>query len=306
VATVNNIGKITGIAPGSVVITAKTTDGSNKSGYKTITVNPITCTATGNITYQRWDNIGIGTKVSDLTSNVNYPNNPSATELLPAMEAPLNSLDNFGARMAGYICAPSTGSYTFWIASNNEGELWLSTDDQVVNKQKIAYHTDYTASREWNKFVTQKSTTINLIQGHTYYIEALMKEYNNNDNMAIGWLTPGQTGTVPSEIIPGSVLSPLGLKTIEAPMQISTFSDQEITLLVYPNPINNDGLNIKIENLPSEATLQIFTISGVECHEEKIYDSSTVHIERSLFKSGIYIIKVYNDQFVKTSKLIVN
>lgn len=305
VATVSNSGEINGIAPGSAVITAKTTDGSNKSAYKTITVNPITCTATGNITYQKWNNIGTGTRVSDLTSNVNYPNNPSSTLLITSMEAPLNSSENFGARIVGYICAPQTGSYTFWIASNNEGELWLSTDDQAANKLKIAYHTSYTASREWNKYASQKSDVINLIKGKSYYIEALMKEYDNNDNLAIAWLTPGQTGTVPSEIIPGSVLSPINIKSAEAPVQNSAFSDQDINLLVYPNPLNNDMLNIKIENLFSEATLKIYSISGVECHEEKIYDSDMIHIERSLFKSGIYIIKVFNNQFVKTAKLVV-
>jgi len=77
-----------------------------------------------------------------------------------------------------------------------------------ANKQKIAFHTTFTSSKEWNKFVTQKSAVINLIQGQSYYIEALLKEAGGDDNLAVGWLKPAQTGLIPSEVIPGSVLSP--------------------------------------------------------------------------------------------------
>ncbi len=304
IATVNNYGTVTGIASGSANITAKSTDGSNKSSTCSVSVNSSVCSATGNVTYQIWKNIS-GTAVSDLTSNINYPNNPSSTSVLTAMEAPLNVSDNSGTRIAGYICAPLTGNYTFWIASNNEGELWLSTDDQAGNKQKIAYHTDYTSSREWNKYATQKSAIISLIQGKTYYIEALMKEYNNNDNLAVGWLKPGQTGTVPSEVIPGSVLSPLISKSIEDPIVNPSFSESDIKLLVYPNPLNSDVLNVKLDNFSSVAILKIYSISGVEYHEEQLYNSEPIHLDRSIFKNGIYIIKVFNDQFVKTTKLIV-
>jgi hypothetical protein len=42
------------------------------------------------------------------------------------------------ARACGYITAPVTGSYTFWIASDDNSELWLSINDNAVNKVKIA------------------------------------------------------------------------------------------------------------------------------------------------------------------------
>jgi len=65
-------------------------------------------------------------------------------------------------------------------------------------------------------------------------------------------------------------------------------------------------LNIKPENLTSVATLRIFTISGVKCYEEIIQNSGIIQVDRSVFKSGMYIIKVENEYFVKTAKLIVN
>ena len=171
-------------------------------------INVITGSAAGKITYQNWNNIGSSNLVSSLTGNINYPNNPSSTIQITSMEATSNKGDNTGSRISGYIYAPVSGNYTFWIASDDTGELWLSTNDQPANKRKVAYHNGATLPRQWNKYATQKSIAINLIKGQKYYIEALMKERSGSDNLAVGWLKPGQSSNLPSEVIPGSVLSP--------------------------------------------------------------------------------------------------
>jgi hypothetical protein len=101
-------------------------------------------------------------------------------------------------RLYGYICPPTTGNYTFWIASDDNAELWLSTTANSSNKVRIAYNTSLTNSREWNKFATQKSAAITLTVGQLYYVEALMKEGTGSDNMAVGWAKPGQPTTAPS------------------------------------------------------------------------------------------------------------
>jgi PQQ-dependent dehydrogenase (s-GDH family) len=163
------------------------------------------CTGTGAINYQKWNNIS-GTSVSNLTSNANYPNNPSVSGTLTTFEIATNSGDNYGMKVYGYICPPATGNYTFWIASDDNGELWLSSSNSPSNKTRIAYHTQWTNSREWNKYSTQKSAAITLNAGQLYYVEALMKEGTGGDNLAVGWAKPGQATTAPSEVIPGSQL----------------------------------------------------------------------------------------------------
>jgi hypothetical protein len=50
-------------------------------------------------------------------ANIPVGTAPNITDMLPGFEAPTNWADNYGTRMRGYITAPSTGSYTFWIAS---------------------------------------------------------------------------------------------------------------------------------------------------------------------------------------------
>ncbi|MBL7739475.1 MAG: fibronectin type III domain-containing protein [Chitinophagaceae bacterium] len=202
---------VTGLSPStaySFYVQARDAAGNISANSNTVNVTTPAapgCTGTGTINYQKWNSI-TGTSVSSLTSNANYPNNPSVSGTLGIFEIPVNSGNNYGMRVYGYICPPTTGSYTFWIASDDNGELWLSTSSSPANKVRIAYHTSNTSSRQWNKFATQKSAAITLTAGQLYYVEALMKEGSGSDNMAVGWAKPGQSTSAPSEVIPGSQL----------------------------------------------------------------------------------------------------
>ncbi|WP_460474346.1 Ig-like domain-containing protein, partial [Emticicia fontis] len=162
---------------------------------------------TGTITAQAWLNIS-GSAVSNLISNSNYPNSPSYTTTLTSIEAPANIADNFGARILGYLAPEVTGTYYFWIASDDASELWLSTSESATNKVKIASQTSYTGVREWNKSSSQKSVAISLVAGELYYIEALYKEGGGNDHVSVGWAKPGQSTTAPSEVIPADAIRP--------------------------------------------------------------------------------------------------
>jgi hypothetical protein len=118
---------------------------------------------------------------------------------------------DFAAHVYGVLTAPETGDYVFWISSDDNSELNLSTDGSPEHKQRIASisgspaWTDYV---EWNKFPTQRSEPVALVAGERYYIEALLKEDVAEDHLAVGWLRPGESGDEPSEIVPGTQLSP--------------------------------------------------------------------------------------------------
>jgi len=161
---------------------------------------------TGSILREVWTGIS-GTAVSDLTSNANYPNSPTSRDQLASFEAPTDWADYYGTRVRGYITAPVTGSYVFWICSDDNSELWLSTGADPVNKVKIAYEPSWSSSRQWGS-ATQKSAAINLVAGQKYYVEALHKEHDGGDNLAVGWAKPGQATSTPSQVVPGWVLSP--------------------------------------------------------------------------------------------------
>ena len=144
-----------------------------------------------------WLNIGAGTAVSDLTSNANYPDNPTGREVLNIFEGPTDWADNYGSRLYGWLMPPESGDYTFWIATDDYGQLWLSTDADPANKQMIANVPGWVPSRDFDNTGggvggdSQKSAAISLVQGQKYYIEALMKEGGGGDNIAVAWQGPG-------------------------------------------------------------------------------------------------------------------
>ena len=135
---------------------------------------------------------------------------PTTSRVLVTLEQPQNWGDHYGTRVRGYIVPPTTGNYTFWIASDDQSELWISTDDQPANLVKRAYVSTWTNSREWTKEANQKSPILALTAGQQYYFEALQREYAYGDNMAVGWFKPGDAGagTSPSQVVPGSALAP--------------------------------------------------------------------------------------------------
>lgn len=143
------------------------------------------CVGSGSITRDLWVNI-TGTSISSIPFNTT----PTSTSQLTIFEGPSNVGDYYGSRIRGYICPPETGNYTFWIASDNNSELWLSTNDQPANKIKIASVPGYTSSRLWTKYPEQQSTFINLTAGLKYYIEALHRESIQGDNLSVGWQLP--------------------------------------------------------------------------------------------------------------------
>ena len=160
----------------------------------------------GAISYERWLDVP-GEAVSLVPVDVA----PDVTTELSSFRMPDDVGQDFGARVRGYLVAPATGAYTFWLSCDDNGELSLSSDESPTNKQRIAFvsgspaWTDYV---EWTKFPTQKSEPVLLVAGRRYYVEALLKEDVAEDHLAVGWLRPGEAGSEPSEIVPGLQLSP--------------------------------------------------------------------------------------------------
>lgn len=168
---------------------------------------------TGSILYERWTDID-GTAIADLTSHPDYPDNPDDSYYVSLFEGPSNWGERYGARISGYVHPPLTGDYTFWLATDDNGELWLSTDEDPANKQLIATVPSWTASRTWNVYPEQQSDSIQLTGGEKYYIEAMMKEHGGGDNIDATWDGPGVSYGTPiaGEYLsgPGNIWTTLG------------------------------------------------------------------------------------------------
>lgn len=224
------------------------------------------------LTREYWTGIGGGT-ITDLTANSAYPNSPTGQDVISTMRATnwssssvsSNWGDSFGQRIRGFITAPATGSYTFWISGDDHVELWLSTNDSAASRVRIAHHTDWTGVDEWNKFTTQRSAAISLVSGQRYYVEVLHKEGSGGDSVSVGWRKPSDgVGTTPVEIVPNSVLTTLNSTATATPV-ISSALTRSITvgtaMSAYTITASNRPTSYGATNLP--AGLSVNTSTGV-------------------------------------------
>lgn len=159
--------------------------------------------STGSITRHVWSGVS-GTAVADLTRLAAYPGSPSSTGTLGSFQAPVNAGDNYGTRVFGWVHAPVSGTYTFYIHGDDNCELWLSTNSSPDHRRLVASVPEWTNPGEWGKFPQQTSAGIVLEAGKYYFIEALHKEETGGDNLGVAWSYPGQSRV----IIPGNRLSP--------------------------------------------------------------------------------------------------
>ena len=166
---------------------------------------PLRAEATqGGVLWEAWRGI-TGSRVEDLTSNPAFPDRPTDRRVLGKLED-LSALgDAYGVRLRGWLHPPRGGDYTFWIAADDEAELWLSRDESPENRQRVCYTPEFTQSREWTRRPEQKSALIHLESGRSYYAEVLMKQAGGVECLAVAWQGPGLS----LEIVEQQYLSPL-------------------------------------------------------------------------------------------------
>ena len=134
--------------------------------------------------------------IDGLLTNVNYPTSPSAVELISESETGNYWSDNYGSRLSGYVIAPITGIYKFALASDDQGQLFLSTDCKAANKVKIASCSTSVKKGLFTATTEQVSAGITLQAGKVYYIEALQVDGRYEDFIQIAWLRPGSNDTI--------------------------------------------------------------------------------------------------------------
>jgi len=165
-----------------------------------------------------------GSSVDSLIASADYPDSPSGTDFPTMFEGPLNWAENYGTRFRGYVHPPTAGDYTFWISGDDNCLLYVGTDETPVSRQLVASVASWTSSREWAKEPNQQSAPIHLEAGKRYYVEALQKEGEGGDNIAVGWRLPSGALERP---IPGSRLSPFMI-SFDPPSLVSEPQDLDL------------------------------------------------------------------------------
>ena len=165
----------------------------------------------GVVEYYAFTGIG-GSDIASLTNNAKFINfTPDIARLIPLID--ISSWgDNYGEYVRGYYYPPVTGNYIFYVASDDQSELWLSTDANPANKRLIAREESYGAQRDWTsnaggrrtinpatgRYYNQ-SADIPLVANQRYYFEVKHKEGTGGDYLGVTVQKPGDpvpaTGT---------------------------------------------------------------------------------------------------------------
>ncbi len=190
-----------------------------------------------------------GGEVADLQGDPNYPNGALTTGYSTTFSTRLitggdlnndpnfGTLgDNYGDRISGWFTVPVSGNYTFFIASDDPSQLYLSLDGNPASAAMICEETGCcqpflepdAGQANWRGQTTL--TPIALTKGNTYFLQAIHTEGGGGDWVDVAWRLQGDTN------------SAANLKTIPA----GYFSS-------YANPDTTDTIVIAQQPQPESA-----------------------------------------------------
>jgi hypothetical protein len=293
------------VPAGTYRVIARATDNQGRSAIDAIdiVVGEQYCTNTGKIYREVWTGV-TGTSVSSIPVGTT----PNRIIELTDFSTPNYYGNDYGARIRGYLCVPVTGAYTFYIASDDNSELWLSTDNNPANKVKIAYLNGAVPVNVWEKYPTQKSATIALTGGQQYYIEALHKEGNGADHVSVAWRF--QNGDFEGPI-PGNRLIPY----VDSETSAAAVTDAEISAeanesSAYPNPVlHQSAITIQSADGIGDGNVEFISTGGVVLQQERVTfnesGESKIQLNEKIIP-GIYFIKIFSNRQQRVLKLKVD
>jgi hypothetical protein len=152
----------------------------------------------GYILIEEWLNTGgaVTDNVDTLHTYINAGNPPTRSYWATEMDRPDGGEDNWGDRMRGYVYPPQTGDYTFWTVSDDDSEVWLSTNEDPANVKMICNVEGWTDYQNWaydtgSPGTTYKSSPIRLEAGKRYYVEVYHSDGTGGGCVSVGWGGPG-------------------------------------------------------------------------------------------------------------------
>lgn len=143
-----------------------------------------------------WFNVP-GKSIDEARGNRTFLRGPSMVTVSRGPAAEAYTTDNYACRYRAYLTPKESGEYRFWIAGDDQVELWLSADGPKYRKQRIASvkpkpwedpnSPAWTGRGQWDLRGSQQSAVIRLAAGKEYFVEVLHKESGADDHMAVAW-----------------------------------------------------------------------------------------------------------------------
>jgi hypothetical protein len=184
---------------------------------------------------------------------------PGIVSMVPA--ADIGNLGvNYTIRLSGYFIPPANGAYVFWINSDDDADLFLSSDSDPNHKQLIAQETAWSNPYQWlssgatTGSVTQKRSDqyspdggvtmpyaagFYLTGGSLYYLEALQHQGGGGADLAVTYQTtneiadPNWPNVFTNGVLPRLAGTNGNIALITSPITTLTWSQQPTNTTVF-------------------------------------------------------------------------
>jgi hypothetical protein len=227
----------------------------------------------GVVLHQFWQGVG---SIAALTNDSRFPDAPTFATLEPLFEYPPNGANeggaSYGNRLSCWFSPAATDQFIFYICSDDQSNLYISTDNNPANKKLVAQEVGYSSPRTWTgtssgDAATKQTDTflasewpgvefpaIGLSTGSKYYIEALHVEGGGGDNVGVtfgrfdDYLTPPANGSAPKLTgdLVGAYLDPnVELAFTQQPTdQVGVLPSAGVEILSEDFNANNGGFTV--------------------------------------------------------------
>lgn len=190
------------------------------------------------------------------------------------------NVDKFSVRWEGQIQPRFTGTYTFYINSDNGRRLWIN--DQLIIDQWISdYGTEY-------------SGTINLVANQKYTIKLEYFEDAGGADCKLEW----SHNTQPREVVPKSQLFPKSISGIDEYSASKHIS-------IFPNPVTDQTMHVQLSDLSinEPLTINVYDMVGNSVLQQTLAASGNVDLKG--IPTGIYIASLRNKEINVNKRIVI-
>ncbi len=151
----------------------------------------------GSLTHRRFD----------LVRTVDLSGPPDATSRIESSQNVFDTCDECGHSISGYVVVATTGTYRFFISSDDEGTLRLSTSGDPATATRVAWLTNFTERSNWTADASQATAPVDLVAGQIVWLEAFNRDRGGPDHLQVGWSRVDVDPATDPALIPPEELS---------------------------------------------------------------------------------------------------